>query len=60
MEIRDRVVELRRVRARNLMPNPKIGGAIRRFRPMPCAACWARSESQMLSWPESFQTDACS
>jgi len=39
MEIRDRVVELRRVRAKDLVPNPKIGGAIRRFRPVLSAAC---------------------
>lgn len=43
MQIRDRIKELRRVRARDLLANKKIGGSIRKPKLLYCAGSCRKS-----------------
>ena len=54
LQIRDRIKELRRVRACELVPNPRIGAAIRERRLRRCAAYQPRSATPMRCSPANY------
>ena len=60
MEIRDRVVELRRIRAKDLTPNPKNWRRHPEVQAAALRGLLTRSVWRMHSWPASFRTDVCS